>query len=59
MNKDLLTIVVISEVGTFVLSVSTALFLSGIRWGMMQEKMSNIEKDVSEIKGAFVLKPRE
>lgn len=57
--KNEVLIVVLSEAGTFVLSVSTAMFISGVRWGEMRTKVDRIEKDVAEIKGMFVLKLRE
>jgi hypothetical protein len=45
--------------GTFVCSVVASAFISGSRWGKLEQKMTDIEKSVAEIKGMFVLKLRD
>lgn len=50
---------VITFVITFVVSVGTTMFISGMHWGALQTKVNNIEKDLAEIKGMFTLKLKE
>lgn len=50
--------VVIAALGVIV-SVSVSAFISGMRWGAMSSKMTQLEKDIAEIKGMFVLRLRD
>lgn len=49
------TLYVLSNVATFVISVSASAFISGTRWGRLEQKVQNISEDISEIKGMFTL----
>lgn len=50
--------VVIAGLGVIV-SVCVSAFISGTRWGAMSAKMTQLEKDIAEIKGMFVLRLRD
>lgn len=50
---------VITFVITLCASVATTMFISGMHWGVLNQKVSNIEKDLAEIKGMFTLKLKE
>lgn len=53
------TIVIVSDVITFVLSMLITLFVAGIRWGEIKSDVSELKRDVAEIKGMFTVKLRD
>lgn len=53
------TIDILIGAATFVLSVGTSLFVAGTRYGEMKSDMKSLQKDISEIKGMFVLRLRD
>ena len=67
-----LTIVIVSDIVTFLLSASVSLISFAVKWGALKEdvkqmeanmatkhEMSGLAKDIAEIKGMFVLRLRE
>lgn len=52
-------IVVFSDVVTFTLSMFAVLFLAGRQWGEISRDVSDLKKDVSQIKGMFTVKLRD
>jgi hypothetical protein len=44
---------------TVVVSVVTSAFVAGTRFGEMKGDMKSLQKDISEIKGMFVLRLRD
>ena len=52
-------IVIVSDLVTLVLTLGITLISIGIKWGHITADMTQLQKDVAEIKGMFVLKLRE
>lgn len=52
-------IVIVSDLVTLVVTLTTTLLSIGIKWGRITSDISNLKSDVSEIKGMFVLKLKE
>lgn len=44
---------------TFMTSVCTSAFISGMRWGDMRRDLETVKRDVAEIKGMFTLRLKE
>jgi hypothetical protein len=44
---------------TVVLSASVTLVIIGVRWGRLETQVTELQKDIAEIKGMFVLRLRE
>jgi cell division protein FtsL len=70
--SDPLTIVIISDIVTFVLSLTVSLISFAVKWGQMREAIRNLEatmatktelnsigNSLAEIKGMFVLRLKE
>lgn len=54
-----LTIVLISDLITFILSLFVTLFVAGFRIGEIKSDVNVMKRDVAEIKGMFVLRIRD
>lgn len=54
-----ITIVLISDVATFVLSMVIPLFVAGMRWGEIKRDINTLKQELAEIKGMFVLRLRD
>lgn len=52
-------VVIVSDLITLVLTLTTTLLSIGIKWGRITSDIGNLKSDVSEIKGMFVLKLKE
>jgi hypothetical protein len=47
---------VLVDVATFVMSVGTAMFIAGMRWGQIKADIHSIKDRISRIEGLFTLK---
>lgn len=53
------TLIVLSAVASFVLSVLVNAFVAGQRWGSMRSDLETVKRDVAEIKGMFTLRLKD
>lgn len=54
-----ITITLVSNVVTFVLSLFVTLFVAGFRLGQIKSDLASTKNDVAQIKGMFVLTLRD
>lgn len=53
------TLVIITEIATFVLSVGSSMFVAGTRWGRVETKMESMNDRLAKIEGMFTLRIRD
>lgn len=56
---SLTSLVVISELVTFVVSILVSVFVAGRSWGEIKRDVETVKRDLAEIKGMFIVKLRD
>lgn len=52
------TIIILSDIATFVISAGSSMFIAGTRWGEIRSDVSTIKERMARIEGMFTLKLR-